>query len=128
MDNYPPGAANDPYAPYNEPMEPETDVTARVVMVKETVVSGAASHTVTELEIEPDGSRSYVSFTECDADVRELFLDQYRNPMKLIIALEKIIKKLQEDYHLVMYAGYNLYELLMDCDGWYEEELDVTTV
>ena len=48
--------------------------------------------------------------------------------MKLIIALEKIIKKLQEDYHLVMYAGYNLYELLMDCDGWYEEELDVTTV
>ena len=97
-------------------------------MVKETVVQGSGSHTVTEYEIEPDGSKSYISFTESDDDVRELFLDKYRNPLKLIIALEKIIKKLQEDYHLVMYAGYNLYELLMDCDGWYEEECEVTEI
>ena len=48
--------------------------------------------------------------------------------MKLIIALEKIIKKLQEERNLHWYAGYNLFELLADCDGWNEEELEVTEI
>ena len=128
MDNYPPGAASDPRAPWNQPEWPEIDIRVEAKLVKETVVQGSGSHTVTECEIEPDGTKSYISFTESDDDVRELFDDQCRNPMKLIIALEKIIKKLQEERKLYWYAGYNLFELLADCDGWNEEELEVTEI
>ena len=128
MDNYPPGAASDPRAPYNEPQWPDVDVTVKAVLVKETVIQSPGTHYVTECEIEPDGSRSYVSFEESNEDVRELFDDQCRNPMKLIIALEKIIKKLQEERNLLWYAGYNLFDLLADCDGWNEEELEVTEI
>jgi hypothetical protein len=82
MDNYPPGAANDPRAPWNQPEWPEIDIRVEAKLVKETVVQGSGSHTVTECEIEPDGTKSYISFTESDDDVRELFDDQCRNPMK----------------------------------------------
>ena len=128
MDNYPPGAANDPYAPYNEPQWPDVDVTVKAVLVKETVIQSPGTHYVTECEIEPDGSRSYVSFEESNEDPYELFRDQKRSPINLIVALEKIIKKLQEEHKLHWYAGYNLYDLLADCDGWDEEECEVTEI
>ena len=34
MDNYPPGAAHDPNAPYNEEPCPDIDVTVRATLVK----------------------------------------------------------------------------------------------
>ena len=125
MDNYPPGAANDPRAPYNEPIDPEIDVTVRTTLVKETVVMGSGTHTCTECEIEPDGSRSYVSFSESEDDVRELFRDQEKSPMELITALERIVTQLMKAQKLRFYARYNLSELLNACDGWEEEELIV---
>ena len=125
MDNYPPGAANDPRAPYNEPIDPEIDVTVRTTLVKETVVMGSGSHTCKECEIEPDGSRSYVSFSESDDDVRELFRDQEKSPIELITALERIVTQLMKVQKLRFYARYNLSELLNACDGWEEIELIV---
>ena len=125
MDNYPPGAANDPRAPYNEPIDPEIDVTVRTTLVKETVVMGSGTHTCTECEIEPDGSRSYVSFSESDDDVRELFRDQEKSPMELIMALERIVTQLIKAQKLRFYARYNLSELLNACSGWEETELTV---
>ena len=125
MDNYPPGAANDPRAPYNEPIDPEIDVTVRTTLVKETVVMGSGSHTCKECEIEPDGSRSYVSFSESDDDVRELFRDQEKSPIELITALERIVTQLMKAQKLRFYARYNLSELLNACDGWEEIELIV---
>ena len=38
MDNYPPGAANDPRAPYNEEPMPEVEVEVTVRLMKGTVV------------------------------------------------------------------------------------------
>ena len=119
------GAANDPRAPYNEPIDPEIDVTVRTTLVKETVVMGSGTHTCTECEIEPDGSRSYVSFSESDDDVRELFRDQEKSPIELITALERIVTQLMKVQKLRFYARYNLSELLNACDGWEETELTV---
>ena len=70
-DNYPPGAANDPRAPYNERPGMETEVTVRTTLIKETVVETSEGHMVCESEIEPDGSRSIVSFYETDEDLKE---------------------------------------------------------
>ncbi len=119
------GAANDPRAPYNEPEWPEIEVTATATLVKETVVMGSGEHTCTECEIEPDGSRSYVSFTESDDDVRELFREQDMTPAEIFRKCEKVVSQLVTDGHR-FYAHVNLHSLLDALDGWEETEFNVT--
>ena len=123
-DNYPMGAANDPRAPWNEPEWPEIEVTATATLVKETVVLGSGTHTCTECEIEPDGSRSYSSFTESDDDVNELFRDQEMTPAEIFRKCEKVVNQLVEDGKL-SYAGVSLKRLQDALDGWEETELNV---
>ena len=124
MSNYPMGAANDPRAPWNEPEWPEIEVTATATLVKETVVLGSGTHTCTECEIEPDGSRSYSSFTESDDDVNELFREQEMTPAEIFKKCEKVVNQLVEDGKL-SYAGVSLKRLLDALDGWEETELNV---
>ena len=119
------GAANDPRAPYNEPEWPEIEVTATAMLVKETVVLGSGKHTCTECEIEPDGSRSYVSFTESDDDVRELFRDQDKSPIEIFRDCEKIVRQLMSEQKVRFYAKVNLESLLDALGGWEETELDI---
>lgn len=124
MNNYPPGAANDPRAPYNErPME-ETEVTVRTVLIKETVVETSEGHYVCETEIEPDGSRSTVSFYETDEDLKETFLNAHRPAIQIIRDCEKIAKALLTDGKR-SYAGIYLPTLVDDCQDWEEEELAI---
>lgn len=123
-DNYPMGAANDPRAPWNEPEWPEIEVTATATLVKETVVLGSGTHTCTECEMEPDGSRSYSSFTESDDDVNELFREQEMTPAEIFRKCEKVVNQLVEDGKL-SYAGVSLKRLLDALDGWEETELNV---
>ena len=124
MDNYPMGAASDPRAPWNEPEWPEIEVTARATLVKETVVLGSGTHTCTECEIEPDGTRSYISFTESDDDVAELFRDQEMTPAEIFRKCEKVLNQLIMDGKL-SYAGFSLNRLLDALDGWEETELEI---
>ena len=124
MDNFPIGAANDPRAPWNEPEWPEIEVTARATLVKETVVLGSGTHTCTECEIEPDGTRSYISFTESDDDVAELFRDQEMTPAEIFRKCEKVVNQLIMDGKL-SYAGFSLNRLLDALDGWEETELEI---
>jgi len=123
-DNYPMGAANDPRAPWNEPEWPEIEVTATATLVKETVVLGSGTHTCTECEIEPDGSRSYSSFTESDDDVNELFREQDMTPAEIFRKCEKVVNQLIKDGKL-SYAGVCLKRLQDALEGWEETEFNV---
>ena len=124
MDNYPMGAANDPQAPYNEPEWPEIEVTVTATLVKETAVLGSGTHRCTECEIEPDGSRSYISYEESDDDPADLFRDQEKTPTEIFRDCEKIANQLIKDgKHF--YAGVSLNRLLDSCAGWEETELNV---
>ena len=125
MSNYPMGAANDPRAPWNEPEWPEIEVTATATLVKETVVLGSGTHTCTECEIEPDGSRSYSSFTESDDDVNELFREQEMTPAEIFRKCEKIVRQLRSALKVRFYAKVNLDRLLDALEGWEETELNV---
>ena len=122
MNNYPPGAANDPRAPYNERPTEETEVTVRTVLIKETVVETSEGHWVQETEIEPDGSRSTVSFYETDEDLKEAFLNAHRPAIQIIRDCEKIAKALLADGKR-SYASIYLPTLVDDCQDWEEEEL-----
>ena len=126
MNNYPPGAANDPCAPYNEkPME-EVDVTVKTRLVKETVIETSEGHWVRETEIEPDGSRSTVSFYETDEDLKETFLGAHRSAIQIIRDCEKIAKALISDGNR-FYAKIYLPTLVDDCQDWEEEETIVNS-
>ena len=122
--NYPPGAANDPRAPYNErPME-EVDVTVETTLVKETVVEASGGHWVRETEIEPDGTRSTVSFYETDEDLKETFLNAHRSAIQIIRDCEKIAKALLLNGKR-FFAGIYLPTLIDDCDDWEEENFEI---
>ena len=125
-DNYPPGAANDPRAPYNErPME-EIDVTVKTSLIKETVIETSEGHWVQETEIEPDGSRSTVGFYETDEDLKETFLNAHRRPIQIIRDCEKICTELVRVGNR-FYNKIYLPNLIDDCQDWEEEEIIVNS-
>lgn len=122
-DNYPPGAANDPNAPYNEVPMPEVEVKVKAVLTKETVVF-AATHDCVEYEIDPDtGRRVGYSYEECD-DVRAAYEDQEYTPSEIMSNCIKICQQLIKDQKR-WYAHVNIQKLMDSCDGWEEEELEV---
>ena len=126
MNNYPPGAANDPRAPYNErPME-EIEVTVKTSLIKETVIETSEGHMVCESEIEPDGTRSHVSFFEPDVDLKETFLYVHRSAIQIIRDCEKICKELVKN-GIRFYAGIYLPTLIDDCEDWEEVEITVNS-
>jgi hypothetical protein len=124
IDNYPPGAANDPRAPYNERPGMETEVTIRTTLIKETVVESSEGHWVQESEIEPDGSRSTVGFYETDEDLKETFLGAHRSAIQIIRDCEKIAKALLADGNR-FYATIYIPTLIDDCEDWEEEDFRV---
>jgi hypothetical protein len=123
-DNYPPGAANDPRAPYNERPLEEIDVTVKTSLIKETVVETSEGHMVCETEIEPDGTRSHVSFFEPDVDLTEVFLNEHRSAIQIIRDCEKICKELVKN-GMRFYAGIYLSSLVDDCNDWEEENFEI---
>ena len=123
-DNYPPGAANDPQAPYNERPTEEVEVTVKTSLIKETVVETSEGHMVCETEIEPDGTRSHVSFFEPDVDLKEAFLDAHRPAIQIIRDCEKICTQLIKVGNRY-FADIYLPTLADDCQDWEEDEFEV---
>ena len=123
-DNYPPGAANDPRAPYNEKPLLEVDVTAKSTLIKETVVETSERHTVVEREIEADGSYSTIAYEEPEIDLKDAFESEQRRPIEIIRDCEKICKELAKN-GMRFYAGIYLPTLVDDCEGWEEEEFSI---
>ena len=126
MNNYPPGAANDPRAPYNERPGMETEITVKSRLIKETVIETSEGHYVRETEIEPDGSRSTIGFYETDEDLKEAFLNAHRSAIQIIRDCEKIAKALLADGKRFI-AGIYIPILIDDCEDWEEEETIVNS-
>ena len=123
-DNYPPGAANDPRAPYNERPLEEVDVTVKTSLIKETMVETSEGHWVQETEIEPDGSRSTVGFYETDEDLKETFLNAHRSAIQIIRDCQTIARQLVTDGKC-FYAHIYLPSLIDDCEDWEEENFEI---
>ena len=94
--NYPPGAANDPFAPYNQPEYPdyqEHDVTASFTLDK--------SFTVT-------------SSSDDEEDIKQDLIEAYMTPLDLINELKKRLQgELESDPN-----NKRIKNLIKECDGW----------
>ena len=124
-DNYPPGAANDPRAPYNEKPTEEVEVTVKTSLIKETVIETSEGHMVCESEIEPDGTRSHVSFYETDEDLKETFLNAHRPAIQIIRDCQKICQELVRVGNR-FFASIYIPTLIDDCEDWEEEAFDIS--
>ena len=124
MNNYPPGAANDPRAPYNEQPGMETEVTVKTTLIKETVVETSEGHYVRETEIEPDGTRSTVGFYETDEDLKETFLNAHRSAIQIIRDCEKVCHELVRVGNR-FFASIYIPTLIDDCQDWEQENFEI---
>ena len=102
----------------------ETEVTVRTTLIKETVVETSEGHMVCESEIEPDGSRSTVSFYETDEDLKETCLNAHRSAIQIIRDCEKICTQLIKVGNRY-FADIYLPTLADDCQDWEEDEFEV---
>ena len=94
--NYPPGAANDPFAPYNQPEYPEYhehDV--------------AASFTL-------DKSFTVTSTSDDEEYIKQDLIEAYMTPLDLINELKKRLQReLKSDQN-----NKRIKKLIKECDGW----------
>lgn len=106
MDNYPPGAANDPSAPYNQYENPEVEV--------EVTVSVTLSKTVKVLVTD------YDIIDDVDED-GAVFERDFSNTNFLAAVEEQVI--LPQDASLYVDVGANL-QAANDLSGWHVDEME----
>lgn len=126
MSNYPPGAENDPDAPYNETMDEEVDVCVRQTLTKEDVIYMPQAYSHVEYEYDPvEGRNVGTTITEYGDDLKEYYEYQHLTPMEIIRKCKKIVQELRKDGKR-WYANVNLSELEEECENWEVEEISVT--
>ena len=143
MDNYPPGAANDPNAPYNEVDVPEKDfdvtccqtLSRTVVVTTNNYIPGASG-----VDYEPDGEGGYCACGWQDDDdtsdtnwADEYTANGYKTPLELISMLQEYLEKDLRDIQRDMLPNDRSFKatkarmlkgLIEECEAWTEDETD----
>ena len=124
-DNYPPGAAHDPNAPYNEPLIPERDFDVEVTITMSKVVTITTDNYVPEYDDEDGHTYANTENTEWDKE--------FENSGHFTIAdlIEELKGYVLEDMKTCepnTGKGAHLQRLLLACEDWetieesYEEQ------
>lgn len=143
MDNYPPGAANDPNAPYNEVYIPEKDfevtccqtLSRTAVVTTNNYIPGACG-----VDYEPDGDGGYCACGWQDSDdtsdtnwADEYTANGYKTPLELISMLQEYLEKdlreiqkdmLPNDRSFKATQVRRLKGLIEECESWIVDEED----
>ena len=124
-DNYPPGAANDPSAPYNEPVIPERDFDVEVTITMSKVVTITTDNYMPEYDEEDGHTYANTENTEWDTEFRNSGCFTIPD---LLSELKEYVKADMETCSPNTTKGAHLKRLLEACDGWdvieknYEEQ------
>jgi hypothetical protein len=124
-DNYPPGAAHDPSAPYNQPVIPERDFDVEVTITMSKVVTITTDNYVPEYDDEDGHTYANTENTEWDKE--------FENSGHFTIAdlIEELKGYVVEDMKTCAPntgKGAHLQRLLLACEDWetieesYEEQ------
>ena len=125
MNNYPPGAAHDPNAPYNQEDPPEIDVTVKQLLVKDTCIQSYGGHYEVDSEYDPTEGRYVHSQYWEPGNVEEDFREQCRTAADCLADCCKVLSALTQA-GIRSVAKVNIETLLEDCEGWEHEELEVS--
>ena len=126
MDNYPPGAANDPNAPYNEVEVPEREFDVTISMSLSRTVQCYTNKYIPE--VDEENGHLYVDTS--DTPWSEVYGDNHKTIPELLEELKKYIQKdldnLADDETKIDKAFHRrrLEFLLTECDEWTVDEED----
>ena len=126
MDNYPPGAANDPNAPYNEVEVPEREFDVTISMSLSRTVQCYTNKYIPE--VDEENGHLYVDTS--DTPWSEVYGDNHKTIPELLEELKKYIQKdldnLANDETKIDKAFHRrrLEFLLTECDEWTVDEED----
>jgi len=126
MDNYPPGAANDPNAPYNEVEVPEREFDVTISMSLSRTVQCYTNKYIPE--VDEENGHLYVDTS--DTPWSEVYSDNHKTIPELLEELKKYIQKdldnLADDKTKIDKAFHRrrLEFLLTECDEWTVDEED----
>lgn len=99
--NYPPGAANDPSAPYNQQEAPEIEVTVTEKLTKQDCIYSEGN---------------------VEADYRE----QRRTAEQCLYDAARVLQKAVEEKLIPRYyVRVNIIDLIDQCSGWEQQEFEV---
>lgn len=126
MDNYPPGAANDPNAPYNEQIIPdmEFDVTVSISLSKTVVCN------TNDYGIEYDDATHHIELDTSDTNWSSVYTDNHYTIPQLLEMLKQYVQKDLDKVHEVS-KEHNINEkflkrkyehILSECDNWTIDE------
>lgn len=123
-DNYPVGAANDPLAPYNQEEPQKLDVRVRETLVKEDSIASRGAHTVMVWDYDETLGRDVC--TECydDGCLAEDYHDQRRTASECLRDCVKVLRELVQRQYVFL-GGVTLKDLLLDCQDWEQESVDI---
>ena len=142
FDNYPPGAANDPNAPYNEPVisEKEFEVTCSQSLSRTaTVWTNNYIPGASGVDYEPDGEGGYcASSWYDDPDTSDTnWADEYHDndhytPLELINKFKEHLMKQWDTLKdaeeandtKTKYEKREIQHLIEECEGWIEDETE----
>ena len=126
MDNYPPGAANDPNAPYNEVEVPEREFDVTISMSLSRTVQCYTNKYIPEV----DDENGHLYVDTSDTPWSEVYGDNHKTIPELLEELKKYIQKdldnLADDETKMDKAFHRrrLEFLLTECDEWTVDEED----
>lgn len=126
-DNYPPGAANDPNAPYNQrendPIEVEVDYS--ISLFKPAVVETTNYETEEWEDYDFDGveysHNGGVDYIPTESDFRDEYNEQHMTPVQLIDRFKSILEKLRDGEEIKLEKGEIKY-LIEECSDWEEQD------
>ena len=110
MDNYPPGAANDPLAPYNQPLDDQVEVLVRETVERECVL---------EIPVHKYQLRHYDEDLPAYYENQELTLHEQLYIVRLM--LEELKKEGRKEVH-----GYCIASMLDALNEWQPAGVEVT--
>lgn len=126
MDNYPPGAANDPNAPYNEVEVPEREFDVTISMSLSRTVQCYTNKYIPE--VDEENGHLYVDTS--DTPWSEVYGDNHKTIPELLEELKKYIQKdldnlMSDDFKPDKAFHRRRLEFLMEeCDNWVVDEED----
>jgi hypothetical protein len=130
LDNLPPGAANDPDAPFNEVIVPdmEFDVTISISLSK---TVQCMTNKYTPVVIDEPHNRIHEEYPDTsDTPWSEVYSDDHKTIMELLEELKKYVQKdldnlINDDTKMDKAFHRRRLEWLMEeCDGWVVNEED----
>ena len=123
MDNYPPGAANDPRAPYNEVDTPKKEFYVCISQTLSKSVSVTTSDYNQELDYDEDSHCQFTYADTSETNWEEAYKAEHTTLLDLLNVLKEYIDKdiaSSNDKHHIR----KLKELRQECDGWIEDECE----